>query len=151
MSTSLLAGEPEVLLPGVEAQSARNSALWQWAALGAIALGSCGHLLIKVGVTAATHGAAAQGILSRIAHYFLQPAAMAGLAIYVAGTALWIYAVSQRNISFLYPLTALTYVIVAVGGKFMLGEVIPSGRWLGIVVVMLGVALLQVSAKGETA
>ena len=26
---------------------------WQWAALGAILLASCGHLLIKVGLTAA--------------------------------------------------------------------------------------------------
>lgn len=155
MSTGLmektLAEKPELLLHHVQAEDARNSALWQWAALGAIVLGSCGHLLIKSGVTAAAHSAAASGLLARIAHYFVQPAALSGLAIYGAGTLLWIYAVSQRNISYLYPLTALTYVTVALGGKFFFGEAISSGRWVGIAVVVLGVAMLQLSAKGEQA
>lgn len=87
----------------------------------------------------------------RIAHYFFAPAAIAGLAIYGTGTLLWIYAVSQRSISFLYPLTALTYVMVALGGKFLFAENISSERWLGIGVVVLGVAMLHLSAKGEKA
>lgn len=148
MSTGLVAEKPELMLRA-EADHPRSSALWQWAALGAILLGSCGHLLIKVGVTAAAHSSANAGLVSRVAQYFLQPAALSGLAIYGAGTLLWIYAVSQRNISFLYPLTALTYVLVAMGGKFMFGESISSGRWAGIGVVVLGVAMLQLSAKGE--
>ena len=151
MNTGLVAEKPELILQRAAAERARSSALWQWAALGAILLGSCGHLLIKVGVTAAARGIPAAGLLTRVAHYFLEPAAMAGLAIYGAGTLLWIYAVSQRNISFLYPLTALTYVIVAVGGRFMFGEVISPARWFGIAVVVFGVAMLQLSAKGEQA
>lgn len=150
MNTGLVAGKTELALP-VLAEPARNVALWRWAALGAILLASCGHLLIKAGVTAASHNAGSAGPLSRIAHYFFQPAAMGGLTIYGVGTLLWIYAVSQRSISFLYPLTALTYVIVAMGGRFAFGEAIPSGRWIGIGVVVLGVAMLQLSAKGEEA
>jgi uncharacterized membrane protein len=147
MNSGLVAAKPELILEHAEAGRVRNSLLWQWAALGAIVLGSCGHLLIKVGVTEAAHGPA-NGFLTRITHYFLQPAAITGLAIYGAGTLLWIYAVSQRNISFLYPLTALTYVIVALGGRFIFGETISSGRWFGIAIVVLGVAMLQLSAKG---
>ncbi|HLJ90385.1 MAG TPA: hypothetical protein VKZ53_26490 [Candidatus Angelobacter sp.] len=123
------------------------SAMWQAAALGAIALASCGHLLIKLGLTSAAQGAIGLGLLAKIAHYLLQPIVVGGLAVYGLGTALWIYAVSQRNISFLYPLTALNYVIVTLGGKFLFGEVIPSGRWIGIGVVAIGVGLLQLSAK----
>jgi drug/metabolite transporter (DMT)-like permease len=149
MSTGVVTEQPEALLPRAK-PARRSSALWQGAALGAIALGSCAHLLIKVGVTTAAHSVTGVSLLGRIEQYFLQPAALFGLAIYAAGTSLWIYAVSQRNISFLYPLTALTYVIVALGGKFMLEELIPPGRWLGIGVVMIGVALLQFSAKEET-
>lgn len=146
-----LAEKPKMVLQRTQAEGAGNSVLWQWAALGAIVLGSCGHLLIKSGVTAAAHGPAASGLLARIAHYFLQPAAIGGLAIYGAGTLLWIYAVSQRNISFLYPLTALTYVTVALGGKFFFAEAISSARWFGIAVVVLGVTMLQLSARGEQA
>src|SRR5215469_15339131 len=148
MSTGVVTKQREAMLQEAEAVRLQGSALWLWAALGAIALGSCGHLLIKLGVTAVPN-AVAGSLFARIEHYLLQPAAITGLGIYGAGTLLWIYAVSQKNISFLYPLTALTYVIVALGGKFIFGEAIPAGRWLGIAVVMIGVALLQFSAKGE--
>lgn len=147
MSTGVVTEQREALLQ--EVARVQSSALWLWAALGAIALGSCGHLLIKLGVTSTTANAVTGGLLARIEHYLLQPAAITGLGIYGAGTLLWIYAVSQKNISFLYPLTALTYVIVALGGKFIFGEAIPAGRWLGIAVVMIGVALLQFSARRE--
>lgn len=149
MSTGSLVEKPELLVE--RASAAQPSALWQWAALGAIALGSCGHLLIKMGVTAATHQTPATGLLGRLAAYILQPAAMTGLLVYGVGTLLWIYAVSQRPISFLYPLTALTYVIVALGGKFLFGELISPQRWLGIAVVVVGVGLLQLSAREQKA
>lgn len=122
---------------------------WQWAALGAILLASCGHLLIKVGLTAAPQTATSTETIARIFHYLMQPAVTGGLAVYGAGTALWISAVSRRNISFLYPLTALNYVIVSAAGSLLFGEHLSHGRWLGIGLVVLGVALLQFSVNGE--
>lgn len=148
MSTGSIVEKPELLME--RAQTAPSSAMWQWAALGAIVLGSFGHLLIKMGVTAAAHQTAS-GLLGRLSHYLMQPAAMTGLLIYGVGTLLWIYAVSQRHISFLYPLTALTYVAVALGGKFMFGENISGQRWIGIAVVVIGVGMLQLSAKEQRA
>lgn len=135
-------------LPALSAQQTQpvTSYHWFFAALGAVVLASAGHLLIKLGLTGSVNGAAA-GLLMRIAHFLAQPWVLAGLAIYAFGTALWIYAVSHRHISFLYPLTALTYAIVAVGGKVIFGEVISAGRWLGIGVVVIGVAMLQLSDR----
>jgi drug/metabolite transporter (DMT)-like permease len=149
MGTGTIVEEPDVLTES--ARPAAPSALWQWAALGAIVLGSCGHLLIKLGVTAAAGMTANSSLPARLSHYILQPAATTGLLVYGVGTLLWIYAVAQRNISFLYPLTALTYVIVALGGKFIFGELISGQRWLGIAVVVIGVALLQLSAREQKA
>ena len=148
MSAGSIVEKPELLVE--REKPATGSTLWQWAALGAIVLGSFGHLLIKMGVTAAAHQPSPT-FVDRLMHYLLQPAAMSGLMIYGIGTLLWIYAVSQRHISFLYPLTALTYVIVALGGKFIFGEVISSQRWLGRAVVVIGVGLLQVSAREQRA
>jgi drug/metabolite transporter (DMT)-like permease len=132
------------------AEVAQDSGLpWEWTAFGAIVLASCGHLLIKLGLVAALRGPAWPGMLQKIVHYVLQPEVAAGLAIYAAGTALWISAVSRKNISFLYPLTALNYVLVSLGGWILLGENISPGRWLGISIVVAGVALLQLSIMGE--
>lgn len=143
--------ESEVLLDKTlpldsHAGVARRAALpWQVAALGAILLASTGHLLIKLGLIAAVQTPAGSA-LEHMVHTLLQPAVFFGLGIYGIGTLLWISAVSRRNISFLYPLTALNYVIVSVGGHIWFGEKISAGRWLGIAIVVLGVALLQLSS-----
>lgn len=119
---------------------------WQLAALGAILLASTGHLVIKLGLISAGHIPSSAGALDRIVQTLFQPAVIGGLAIYGIGTLLWISAVARRNISFLYPLTALNYVIVSVGGKLWFGESISPARWTGIGIVVLGVALLQLSS-----
>ncbi|HJT53869.1 MAG TPA: hypothetical protein VJ848_08475 [Candidatus Angelobacter sp.] len=121
---------------------------WQLAALGAILLASTGHLVIKLGLIAAGR-VASYGGLARIIETLFQPAVIGGLAIYGIGTLLWISAVARKNISFLYPLTALNYVIVSVGGKLWFGETISPARWTGIAIVVLGVALLQLSSGGD--
>jgi drug/metabolite transporter (DMT)-like permease len=146
MRAGLMTEKSELVLPTGENESKKGSGVWRWAALGAVVLASAGHLLIKLGLTV-TGGRLPLNLLLRIGHYLAQPWVLVGLAVYATGTALWIYAVSQRNISFLYPLTALTYAIVALGGKFMFGEHLSSGRWLGIGVVVLGVAMLHLSDR----
>lgn len=130
-----------------QASSSSSIALpWQLAALGAIVLASTGHLIIKLGLISAGHGAAQASGIGRLIETLFQPAVIGGLAIYGVGTLLWISAVARRNISFLYPLTALNYVIVSVGGKLWFGETISTMRWTGIGIVVLGVALLQFSS-----
>jgi drug/metabolite transporter (DMT)-like permease len=84
-----------------------------------------------------------------IFHFLSMPAVPAGLGIYGLGTLLWIRAVSRQSISFLYPLTALNYVIVSVGAKLFFNETISAGRCVGIAVVVLGVAMLQLSMRGS--
>lgn len=52
---------------------------------------------------------------------------------------------SWENVSFIVPLTALSYVFGAFGGKFLLGERIEPRRWIGVALVCLGVLLVCVS------
>jgi drug/metabolite transporter (DMT)-like permease len=52
---------------------------------------------------------------------------------------------SWENVSFVVPLTALSYVLGAFGGKFLLGERIETRRWVGVALVCVGVLLVCVS------
>lgn len=52
---------------------------------------------------------------------------------------------SWENVSFVVPVTALSYVAGALGGKYFLGEQIPPKRWVGVLLVCLGVALVCIS------
>jgi drug/metabolite transporter (DMT)-like permease len=49
---------------------------------------------------------------------------------------------SRANVSFVVPVTALSYVMAALGGRFFLGEQVSANRWMGVCLVCLGVALV---------
>lgn len=54
---------------------------------------------------------------------------------------------SIQDVSFVVPVTALSYAVGAAGARLLLGEHISRERWLGIAVVCLGVALVWLSQK----
>ena len=49
---------------------------------------------------------------------------------------------SIENVSFVVPVTALSYAAGALGGKFFLGERVTPQRWAGVALVCVGVALV---------
>ena len=54
---------------------------------------------------------------------------------------------SVENVSFVIPMTALSYVVGAMGGAVFLGERVGRARWIGVVVVCAGVALVFVGSR----
>jgi len=116
--------------------------------LGSVLLAAVGHLMIKAGLNGAGSAAAIHtSIVERLGLYFSQPLVLLGLTIYGFGTALWVFAVSKRDISYVFPITALNYVLVTLGGKFLFAEVIPLKRWVGVAVVIIGVAFMQSAGR----
>ncbi len=51
---------------------------------------------------------------------------------------------SFENVSFVVPVTALSYVAGALGGRFFLGERVNWRRWTGILLVCAGVTLVVI-------
>ena len=122
----------------------------QWAdvaVLGSVMLAACGHLMIKAGLNGAISIAAHAMLIERLLIYFKQPLVVVGLGIYGIGTAMWVFAVSKHDISYVFPITALNYVLVTLGGMFLFSESIPLKRWLGICVVIIGVAMMQSAGR----
>ena len=54
---------------------------------------------------------------------------------------------SFEKVSFVVPVTALSYVVGALGGRFFLGERVSLQRWIGILLVCAGVALVLIGRK----
>lgn len=50
---------------------------------------------------------------------------------------------SRADLTFVLPVTASAYVLIALAGHFLLGDHISWQRWLGIVVISLGVVLAE--------
>ncbi len=131
-------------------RAARKSRAAEMAVLGAVLFAATGHLLIKSGLSAAGSPGTHAAIWQRLLGYVFQPEVVIGLAIYAVGTAMWVFAVSKREISYLFPLSAMNYVVVALGGKLLFGEAISGARWLGILVVVAGVVLMQWFGREES-
>jgi len=49
---------------------------------------------------------------------------------------------SWENVSFVVPVTAVSYAAGAFGGKYLLGERVTPVRWVGVMLVCLGVMLV---------
>lgn len=103
----------------------------------------CGHLLIKAGLNAASQHPAGPGAIPAILHLLLQPEVVGGLSIYLLGTVCWMSAVAQKEISFLYPLTSINYVMVVATSFLLFHEVVPMRRILGVAVIVMGMILMN--------
>jgi drug/metabolite transporter (DMT)-like permease len=51
---------------------------------------------------------------------------------------------SWANVSLVVPATAASYAVGALGAKFLLGENVNRERWIGVIIVCVGVALVCV-------
>jgi len=75
------------------------------------------------------------------------PWVWAGIAMMALGFFALLAILSFREVSFVVPVSALSYVVGAVGAKLFLGERITRNRWLGIAIVAIGVTLVCLSAR----
>ena len=67
---------------------------------------------------------------------------IAGLMFYGFALIFWLGAMSTLEISFMYPMLSLGYVIVAVLAFIFLGENISLARWAGIALIVVGSILI---------
>jgi uncharacterized membrane protein len=103
-----------------------------------------GHLMIKAGLNALTGAASANlTLVGRIVHVLMQPEVVGGLLVYGIGTVCWMIAVSQKDISFLFPLSSVNYVLVVGASALLFGEVISTKRAAGVALIVIGMILLN--------
>ena len=58
-----------------------------------------------------------------------------------------LYMLSQKDVSIVWPLTALGFIITSLAARIFLKEEISSVRWAGICLIVLGAGLVTWSAK----
>ena len=71
---------------------------------------------------------------------------MLGLFFYGIGTVLFIPALKGGELSVLYPLVALVYVWVSFLSMKFLNEKMTMLKWLGIILILIGVSLIGLGA-----
>jgi len=67
-----------------------------------------------------------------------------GVAMMAAAFFSLLLLLSFEDVSFVFPVTALSYLVGALGGIFFLGERVSWQRWIGIALVCVGVTLVVI-------
>ena len=82
------------------------------------------------------------GIALVIKNYHL----LGGIALYALGTVLFIPALKGGELSVLYPFVSLNYVWVSFLSTRFLGEKMNKFKWLGILLIIIGVSLIGIGS-----
>jgi drug/metabolite transporter (DMT)-like permease len=105
-------------------------------------IGVVGQLTMKKGMNTIGNIAVKDIFSSRIFEILFQKYVFIGMALYVIASLLWLVILSQEELSFVYPLISIGYIITAVLSKFIFHESLTLFRFLGILLICGGVYLI---------
>ena len=112
-----------------------------------VAGASLGQILFKKGVILTGEVTFRGSLSAELIRLVFNPVVFSGLVFYVVSTILWLAALSKTTLSFAYPFTALTFILVMLSSRMVFLESIPPLRYLGIGLIVAGILLSSV-AKG---
>lgn len=75
------------------------------------------------------------------------PSLVAGVLFEAIFFGALLYLLSQRDVSLIWPLTSLGFVITAIAARFFLHEEVNWIRWSGVILIVLGAGLVTWSEK----
>ncbi|RME74574.1 MAG: hypothetical protein D6784_09595 [Chloroflexi bacterium] len=73
---------------------------------------------------------------------FLYPQTWLGFLVYGLSAVCWLWVLTRAQLSFAYPLLALTFPLVVILSSLLFAEVVTPLRWAGVLVIVVGVSLL---------
>lgn len=85
--------------------------------------------------------------LNNVFSVFLSPLIWTGLILYVVATLLWFAVLSRAQLSVVYPLQSLSYVLGLVASIVFLHEHVTPIRFVGVFVILCGVVLISWQAR----
>jgi drug/metabolite transporter (DMT)-like permease len=81
-------------------------------------------------------------VIKVVVRAFRQPWMWAGISMMALAFFALLGALALYNVSFVVPVTALSYVAGAMGGVVFLHEEVSFQRWMGVLLVVIGVAFV---------
>lgn len=79
-----------------------------------------------------------------------EPRLWAGLLLFGISALFWLVVISRVPLSLAYPFVGLSYIVVVALDKFVFGEQVPGLRWVGVLIVAAGIALIGLTSKTAT-
>jgi len=58
---------------------------------------------------------------------------------------IWLFVLSQVDLSFAFSADSMHYIFIALASRFILKEKVSAKRWLGIILIVVGIMMVSVS------
>jgi len=113
--------------------------------LAALVLTVYGHVMIKGRILVHAPVVPQFGNAAFLFAMFFDPWVISGFVAAVAASAVWMLALRNADLSFLYPFMALTFVFVPLLAHMLFGERINPMQILGFVMIVGGISLATVA------
>lgn len=112
---------------------------------------SAGVILLKKGMThiGEIHGYTATEIFRIVKAGALNPQILLGVFFEALFFICLLILMSKSDISFLWPLTALSFVFATFAAMIFLGETVSQIRWIGVILIMIGAAFISYSEHAK--
>jgi uncharacterized membrane protein len=113
-----------------------------------VIMGGFGQIYMKKGLKSIGGLELSEILSKKLISTFLERNVFIGFVLYVLASVLWLVVLSKAEVSYVYPLIALGYVVTALLAKFyfpligMQSENITYIRWFGILLILGGVFLV---------
>lgn len=78
------------------------------------------------------------------------PWAIFGIVLYAISAVFWLIVLSRVPLSVAYPIVAAGYVIVVLYSRFVFNEQVKWIAWVGLVLIVIGVAITARGLKSDT-
>lgn len=106
-----------------------------------------GQIILKIGMNQVGEVQLNNGIVQSFVKMFTNPYVVGGLGFFGLNAFLWLIVLSREKLSFAYPMVAFAYVVTILLSKYVLHEDVPSLRWAGLGVIIIGILLIAKSSN----
>lgn len=79
-----------------------------------------------------------------------EPLLWLGLTLFGVSALFWLVVLSHVPLSLAYPVVGISYILIVAFARFIRHEPVPSLRWLGVVLIACGIAVIGFSFKRTT-
>ena len=111
-------------------------------AIFSILLAVAGQMMMKKGMMAIGAFSLDQ-FIGKIIPMFTNPWVFSGFACFGLSSVFWLVVLSRLEISLVYPMVSVAYVLVGILSWYFFKENLSVMRWAGIMVILLGVFLIS--------
>lgn len=104
-------------------------------------MGAAGQILLKIGVNKlGDFNLTFKGVITTI----FTPYIIVGLSLFTISFVLWLKVLTRNNLSYVYPLVSINYIVIAIASKYLLNEGLSFTKIIGITIIICGVIVINI-------